>query len=240
MAFQSLSRRTLAKVATRQAVSIRSPTYYALRSMTTSSDGKVDPEVKAKGLIEMLPGDSVIAKTGYIAATTGLTAFLISKEIYVFNEETIVLGAFAGLIALLYSKVSQPMDDWVSGYGKTLENILTTARNEHKTSVQDKIESLSQLKDVVATTKNMFDLSREMVNMLSEINDLNQKIAIRQEVKSVLDSWVRHEESVRQNEQREISQHVIESVRAQLTNPKTQQEIIQQCLADLKKVSISA
>ncbi|OMJ29822.1 ATP synthase subunit 4, mitochondrial [Smittium culicis] len=219
--------------------SVRAPSVAIIRSMSTSSD-KQDPAAKANSIIDKFPGESMVAKTGYILATTGATAFLISKELYVFNAETVVMAAFGGLVALLYNKVSQPMNEWVAEYGKNMKKILTDARNDHKSQVVSKIDSLSQLKDIVPTTKSMFGLSREMLNMMSEINELKQKIAIRQEIKTVLDSWVRYEDSIRQNEQRQVSEQVINNVRKQLTNPKTQQDLIAQCLNDLKKMNVSA
>ncbi|OLY83190.1 ATP synthase subunit 4, mitochondrial [Smittium mucronatum] len=234
-----LSLLSIANMVRVSGTSSKAPSFVVYRLMSTSAE-KPEPVDKANSIINMFPGDSIVAKTGYIFAATGVTAFLVSKELYVFNSETVVLAAFGGLVALLYTKVRQPLNEWVAEYGDSLKKILTDARNGHKSAVETKIDSLSQLKDIVPTTKSMFDLSREMVSMMAEINELKQKIAIRQEVKTVLDSWVRYEDSIRQNEQRQVSEQVIGNVRQQLSSPKIQQELIQQCLNDLKKLKVAA
>ncbi|PVU88271.1 hypothetical protein BB561_005945 [Smittium simulii] len=236
MSVQSLSRFALANVSKAKFISPRVSAAVFSRSMSTEHQ---DPAAKAHSLIDMLPGDNFVTKTGYIAATTGATAFLISKEIYVFNEESIIVAALAGMLTLLYSKMREPLNSWAKDYSTSLETILNKARGEHKAAVISKVDSLSQLKEIVPMTKNMFALSREMVVMLSEINELKQKIAIRNEVKAVLDSHVRYEESVRQNEQRVVASKVITNIRNQLTNPKVQQEIINQCLVDLKGLKVT-
>jgi F-type H+-transporting ATPase subunit b len=51
----------------------------------------------------------LITKTGYITLGTGLATYALSKELYIFNEETIVLTAFIGLWAAIYRGVSKPI-----------------------------------------------------------------------------------------------------------------------------------
>jgi len=49
---------------------------------------------------------------------------------------------------------------------------------------------------------------------------LKQKVAATAEVKAVLDSWVRYEASLREREQKNLSNYVIERVKKQLEDPK--------------------
>ena len=56
--------------------------------------------------------------------------------------------------------------------------------------------------------------------MESQIFEYQQKVKLTHEIKSTLDSWVRHEANVREREQREIVSHVIAKVKADLQNPK--------------------
>lgn len=68
----------------------------------------VEPKEKANSIINSLPGNSLVTKTGFVTLSTGLATFLISKEIYVFNEETLVLIATTGLLGLLIKYLREP------------------------------------------------------------------------------------------------------------------------------------
>ncbi len=61
----------------------------------------------------MLPGDTAFSKTAYATIGTGLGAFLISKGIYIPNDETLVLVAFAITIRALYTKLSGPVSEYL-------------------------------------------------------------------------------------------------------------------------------
>jgi F-type H+-transporting ATPase subunit b len=68
---------------------------------------------------------------------------------------------------------------------------------------------------------------------------LKQKVEFTSQVKNVLDSWVRQEAAVREAEQKRLVAQVIENVKAKLLDPKTQQSILAQNLADIEKLSLS-
>lgn len=58
--------------------------------------------------MDVLPGDSIAAKAGYLTVGTGLATALIAKEIYILNEETLVLVASAGLLGVLLKYLREP------------------------------------------------------------------------------------------------------------------------------------
>ncbi|KAJ1679110.1 atp4 subunit B of the stator stalk of mitochondrial F1F0 ATP synthase, partial [Spiromyces aspiralis] len=134
----------LSVAGTRPVVARVSPAVFnAIRSYATESSGKepVEPAKKAESIINSLPGDSIIAKTGYIATGTGLAALLISKEIYVFNEESVILAAFGAIIAILYKAIKEPYISWAQGHIQSIKNTLEQARSNHKSAVQDQISA---------------------------------------------------------------------------------------------------
>lgn len=59
-----------------------------------------------------------------------------------------------------------------------------------------------------------------MAKLEAEAFALKQQVAFTQDVKSVLDSWVRQEASIREAEQNKLVTKVIESVKEKLTDPK--------------------
>ena len=68
----------------------------------------VEPKQKASSIVDSLPGNSLVSKTGFVTLSAGLATILISKEIYVFNEETLVLVAFGGLAGALFKYLKEP------------------------------------------------------------------------------------------------------------------------------------
>ncbi|KAJ2159971.1 atp4 subunit B of the stator stalk of mitochondrial F1F0 ATP synthase [Coemansia sp. RSA 552] len=208
----------------------------AIRAYSSGKE-RVPPAEKANSIVDAFPGNSMVAKTGYFASVTGLTALLISKEIYVLNEETILLVAFGSILAVLYKVIKEPYASWADSSLKAIEEAIAGARGEHKSAVLSQIEAKSRLKDIVQYTKSMFGMSKEIATMNAEAFELQQKVALSSEIKSVLDSWVRYENSVRESEQKALAAKVIGSVRSQLTNPKTQDEIISQCLRDIQTIA---
>jgi F-type H+-transporting ATPase subunit b len=71
----------------------------------------------------------------------------------------------------------------------------------------------------------------------AEAYELKQRVAFTSEVKATLDSWVRHEANVRDQEQKRLVAHVVETMKAKLTDPKLQNDILNQTLVSLESTS---
>lgn len=115
-----------------------------------------------------------------------------------------------------------------------IKNILVQAREDHKTAVQERIDEAGQMKDLVDVTKALFELSRETAKLEAEAFELKQKVAVAAEVKSTLDSWVRHEASLREREQKQLAAYLFEKINKDLQDPKIQQQILDQALLDVE------
>ncbi|KAI8068997.1 hypothetical protein BDF21DRAFT_440040 [Thamnidium elegans] len=240
MAFRLLTKGAAATVArpamisaSRQAVRAS-----AIRGFTTKTEE--EPKQKANSLLESLPGNSIVAKTGYVTAATGVSAFLISKEIYVMNEETLVLVAGAGLLTVLLKYLREPFTNMANEHIERIKNILVQAREDHKGAVQERIEEVGQMKDLVDVTKALFELSRETAQLEAEAFELKQQVAVASEVKTTLDSWVRHEANVRDREQKQLAAYLIEKINKELQDPKIQQQILDQAVLDIQNVAKTA
>merc|ERR1711977_352787 len=183
-----------------------------------------DPKKKAQSILDSLPGSSLAS----IAA--------ISNELYVFNEETIV--AFA-LLTVFYGvgKYGGPAyAEWAQGQQDKMKGILNQARENHTKSVQERIESVKEFGGVIDITKTLFEVSKETAKLEAEAYELEQKTAIASEAKSVLDSWVRYEQSVKQRQQKELADSVIAKVEKELSNPKVLQQILDQSVKDVERL----
>jgi F-type H+-transporting ATPase subunit b len=204
------------------------------------TEKQVSPENKAQSIIDSLPGNSLLSKTAYVTALTGAATYLISKEIYVFNEESLVLFAFAATFGGIVKAAREPFNEWADGHINKIRSVLQKAREDHKSAVEERIDQVGQMKDVVDVTKALYALSKETAKLEAEAFELKQKTALTAEVKAVLDSWVRYEASVREREQSKLAAYMIEKIKADLQDPKLQSKILDESISQVEKIASSA
>ncbi|KAG2215332.1 hypothetical protein INT45_011173 [Circinella minor] len=237
MAFRLLTK-NVAVAAARPAMlnaSRRTAGIAAVRAYSAEAEAKKSPSI-----LDSLPGDSIAAKAGYLAVGGGASAALIAKEIYILNEETLVLVASGGLLAVLLKYLREPYNNMANDHINRIKSILNQARNDHKSAVEERISEAGQMKDLVDVTKALFELSRETAQIEAEAFALKQQVAVAQEVKGTLDSWVRHEANVREREQKQLAAFLIEKIQKDLQDPAIQNQILEQAVADVEKLAKTA
>ncbi|SSD60120.1 probable ATP synthase subunit 4, mitochondrial [Saccharomycodes ludwigii] len=195
-----------------------------------------DPKAKATSVIDALPGNSILSKTGILATSAAAAVYAISNELYVVNDETILVIAFSAFALTCAKLVAPAYKDWADARIKHVSEILNSSRNRHVEAVKDRIASVGELQNVSETTKVLFEISKETVNLEAEAFELKQKVELAAEAKSVLDSWVRYEASIRQEQQKQISEAVIAKVQSELSNPKFQEKVLQQAVSEVEKL----
>ena len=77
-------------------------------------------------------------------------------------------------------------------------------------------------------------LHQETAHLEAQAYELEQKTALAAEAKSVLDSWVRYEGQVKERQQKELAESIINKITKELENPKTLQQILNQSVADVE------
>lgn len=77
---------------------------------------------------------------------------------------------------------------------------------------------------------------KETARLEAEAFEMEQRAALAQEAKKVLDSWVQYEGQVKQRQQRELAETVISKVQKELENPKILQQILQQSVAEVESM----
>jgi len=204
------------------------------RSMATNP---VPPSKRAEEIIEKLPSSpSLITKTGTALLGTGLIAAAISQELYVVNEESIVLIASLIVFTYIGKIIREPYCRWAEGHISRIRNILNDARAEHTGVVKQRIDSVGQMKDVVSLTEGLFALSKETARLESANYVQQQKIAVATELKSVLDSWVRYEQQVKEREQADLTKSVIDKITASLKDERVQRDILVNAVAEIEQL----
>lgn len=195
-----------------------------------------DPKQKANSIIDALPGNNLLSKTGVLATSAAAAIYGISNGLFIIHDETILLVTFASFTALVAKFVAPLYTEWADGEIKKVNDILNQSRTNHIEAVNKRIETVSELKNVVATTEDLFALSKETAQFEADSFELKQKLAVSHEAKSVLDSWVRFEQQQRQLEQEQLAKEVIDKVNKEIANPKFQDKVLAESLNEIEKL----
>ncbi|BGP42318.1 atp4 subunit B of the stator stalk of mitochondrial F1F0 ATP synthase [Rhodotorula kratochvilovae] len=206
----------------------------ALAQVRLQSTSAPAPAAKASALIDALPGNSLVSKTGIVTLTAATTAAAISNELFVLNEEVVILGSFVIFLGYVSSLVREPYREWADGQIQKVKDILNSSRAAHTAAVGERIESVQELKEVEALTKSLFELSKQTAELEHETFRLKQEAAVAADIKSVLDSYVRHEAQIREQEQRDLVQTVLANVEKQLGDKKLQRDILLSSVAEVE------
>ncbi|CAI5757865.1 unnamed protein product [Candida verbasci] len=207
-----------------------------VRFMSTPTPAQQDPKQKASSIIEALPGTSLLSKTGILATSAAAAIYAISNGLLIIHDETILVLTFASFTTLVAKFVAPLYTEWADGEIKKVRDILSQSREKHVKAVESRIENVGQLSNVVEETKDLFNLSKETAKFESDSFVLKQKLAVHNEAKSVLDSWVRFENQQRQIEQEQLANFVIEKVQKDIENQKFQERVLQEALNDVEKL----
>ncbi|KOG96235.1 F1F0 ATP synthase subunit 4 [Saccharomyces eubayanus] len=235
MSVRGLALRSASKSLLNQGIR-RSPVVVGARYMSSTPEKQTDPKTKANSIINAIPGNNILTKTGVLGTSAAAVIYAISNELYVVNDESILLLTFLGFTGLVAKYLAPAYKDFADSRMKKVSEILNASRNKHVEAVKDRIGSVSELQNVAETTKVLFDVSKETVELESEAFELRQKVELAHEAKSVLDSWVRYESSLRQLEQRQLTASVIAKVESELGNPKFQDKVLQQSITEIEQL----
>ena len=142
---------------------------------------------------------------------------------------------------------------WAEGQVNKIKSILNAAREDHTSAVKARIDNVKELGSVIDVTEQLFEVSKvnhgyrtsgyftmgadsyqETAKLEAEAFELEQKTALAAEARSVLDSWVRYEGQVKQRQQKELAESIINKITKELENPKTLQQILNQSVADVE------
>ncbi|POV98886.1 hypothetical protein PSHT_13803 [Puccinia striiformis] len=173
-----------------------------------STTAPVDPKAKANAFLEALPGNSAISKTGWVTLAASLGGYAVANELYVVNEESVILAVSSSWSTV----IKEPYKNWADSVIDKQKSILNASRTEHTNAVKERIASVSEMKDVVSVTKTLFEMSRDTAVTEHDLYKLKQKMSVKDEIKSILDGWVRVETQAREAEQAELVKQVVSNV----------------------------
>ncbi|XP_042347408.1 ATP synthase F(0) complex subunit B1, mitochondrial [Plectropomus leopardus] len=218
----------------------------ASRSLHTSSQSQAPvpplPETGGKVRYGIIPEELfqfLYPKTGVTGPYmlgTGLLVYMLSKEIYVINHETIAAASILGVI--IYG---------VKKFGPSVAAYADKVNDEKVAKVQKvKDESMANLTDAIEDEKKeqwrvegrsmLFDAKRNNVAMLLETNYRERLHMVTNEVKRRLDYQIALQHLQTRMEQEHMVNWVEKSVVGSIT-PQQEKESIAKCITDLKALA---
>ena len=146
----------------------------AVQARLQSNQPTPSPEQKAKSILDSLPGSNLLSKTAILSAGAGVSIAAISNELYVVNEESIVMLCLLSVYTGIAVYGGPAYKEWAEGQTNKIKNILNAARKDHTDAVQKRIESVQDLGGVVDITKQLFAVSK--VLLLRKIYKMSHQI----------------------------------------------------------------
>lgn len=129
-------------------------------SSTTPSVPAEDPKVKAKSILDALPGNSLVSKSAILSSAAGLSIYALSNEYYVVNEETVVAFCLLSVWTALIKYGGPMYKEWAESQHDKILGVLNAARADHSQAVKTRIENVQQMSGVIDITKSLFEVSK--------------------------------------------------------------------------------
>lgn len=86
-------------------------------------------------------------------------------------------------------------------------------------------------------TEQLYAVAKETNQLEHENFVLAQEVAVKTEIKSVLDSWVRFEQQQREAEQEALVQAVRDGIEARLADPGFKRQLLEEALTQVERES---
>ncbi|KAJ7331764.1 hypothetical protein JRQ81_013944 [Phrynocephalus forsythii] len=177
--------------------------------------------------------------TGPYMLGTGLALYMLSKEIYVINHETIVSLCFLGFAIFAVKKYGPAVAAFADKINEEQLAAAEEVKNDMINHLEQTIQSEKKEQWRAEGFHYIFDAKRYNVAMLLEANYRERLLTVYNEVKRRLDYHV----AVRHLKQRMEQDHMINWVEQsviQSITPQQEKESITKCILDLKTLSKSA
>ena len=107
-----------------------------------------------------MPGNSLASKLAILSGGAGLSIAAISNELYVVNEESIVMLSMFTIYWAIYTYAGPAYKDWAQGQAEKVKGILNAARDDHTNAVKTRISNVQDLSGVIDITKDLFAVSK--------------------------------------------------------------------------------
>ncbi|XP_053705836.1 ATP synthase F(0) complex subunit B1, mitochondrial [Synchiropus splendidus] len=174
--------------------------------------------------------------TGPYMLGTGLLVYLLSKEIYIVNHETIAALSIGTVIVYGIKKFGPSVAAFADKLNEEKVAEAQSAKDTAMSSLTQAIEDEKKEQWRVEGRSMLFDAKRNNVAMLLETNYRERMHMVTHEIKRRLDYQIALQNLQRQLAQEHMVNWVEKSVVSSIT-PQQEKESIAKCIMDLKALA---
>lgn len=177
--------------------------------------------------------------TGPYVLGVGLYTFLVSKEYYVITKEHAYVQAFLCGMFIMHRIFGRTISRHYAEQPNLKDDVIDTIDHTKRL----KKWTINEAKDLVQRCENLtpmlYQAQRDQVFMQMEEEYRKRMLAYRTAVKKRLDYLVDMEDTKKRLQRRHIVDWVVEQVRSSM-NDQVQKAVFNQCLTNLKTLSVKA
>uniref|UniRef100_A0A8C8SKL4 ATP synthase subunit b n=1 Tax=Pelusios castaneus TaxID=367368 RepID=A0A8C8SKL4_9SAUR len=174
--------------------------------------------------------------TGPYMLGTGLLLYLLSKEIYIINHETIAGLSILSIILYVVKKYGADVAAYADKLNEEKVATVLAVKNDAVNYLESIIEQEKKEQWRLEGRSYLFDTKRNNIAMILETNYRERLLTVYNEVKKRLDYQIAVQQLMRRKEQDHminwVERNVVQSITAQ-----QEKESIAKCISDLKVLS---
>ncbi|EMP35972.1 ATP synthase subunit b [Chelonia mydas] len=216
--------------------------YSAARAAATSRPTQGNPQYSSPvNTFTVRPGTrQPISYTyqGPYVLGTGLLFYLLSKEIYIVNHETIAGACIVGVLIYIVKKYGGDVAAFADKLNEEKVAKALAVKNDSINHLESIIEQEKKEQWRVEGRSYLFDAKRNNIAMLLETNYRERLLTVYNEVKKRLDYQIAVQQLTRRKEQDHMINWIEKNV-AQSITAQQEKESIAKCISDLKMLSKS-
>jgi len=164
--------------------------------------------------------------------TFGLLAYLVSKEIYIIGDETLLLGIYGIAFYHLIKGVGPTVGNMLDNHRKEILDTMSKGRNDSIALIEDAIAGAKEGEAALEHRQELFDIIKANNEMRLELEYRTRLQEVESEVKKRLDYQIDLQNLEKQVEEDHIISWVEKQVVGSLT-AKHETDAIGQCIKDL-------
>eukprot|EP00112_Aurelia_sp_Birch-Aquarium-sp1_P006188 Seg1689.4 transcript_id=Seg1689.4/GoldUCD/mRNA.D3Y31 product="ATP synthase F" protein_id=Seg1689.4/GoldUCD/D3Y31 len=209
------------------------PRLVSTTNASNTPDAAVDTPA-SKSVWEMYKDKAGVSASTVFGA--GFAAYLLSKEIFIIHEETLLAAVMGGTIYYMVKSFGKQIADGLDDYSKNVLDAMNEGRNAKIKSLEQAIVEEKAVADTYSCRDQIYEILQENNNVKMEVEYRTNVNTVFEEVKKRLDYQVELQHLKMQLEQEHIVNWLEDSVIKSIT-PQQEKDALAQCIIDIKGLS---
>lgn len=175
-------------------------------------------------------------ETGHKLLAGGFLTYILSKEILILHDETLLAVVMFGTMYVVYLYTSQPIASFLDSYSQGILDKFNEFKEARMQFYIDNIKEAKEFEHFISARTDIVEILRENNAMALELEYRNRLHEVARQVKKRLDYQAEIEAFQRRNAQ----QHIVDWVEKEVVksiSPQLEKESVSQCIRDLKAMA---